>query len=54
MYFYTVNLQHLCFKHVFSMRLEDCMEPDQMMKPADLDLQLLFFFKKKGINPGSA
>ena len=46
MNFNPVNLQHLSCKHVFSMRVENCMDPDQMASSADLDLH--FFFLKKG------
>ena len=54
--FYPVNLQHSSCKHVFSIRVENSVDPDQMafrwlcQKPSDLDLQCF----QKRINPGSA
>ena len=41
--FYTVNLQYYSYKHVFSTRMKNSMDLDQMLhlKPADLDLQFL-------------
>ena len=43
---YSINLQDSSFSHVFTSRVENCMDPDQLVsqKPADLDLH--YFHKR--------
>ena len=51
-FFYPINLQHLSSKHVFSIRMKNSMDPDQMASAEANDLDLQCFQKR--INPGSA